>query len=143
MIRNRVLATFGAILSIACPGFYGQQSSQTEQPESLVVVSGASDIVRSQTGLWNSDGCDELKYTASSPFPGNSALLTIASELRRQGWTEFRGESVPGPGIANKLGVWEHWKNVTGSRTYQRTGQWQNPAGDHVTYRLVFLACYE
>jgi hypothetical protein len=138
MTRNRIFAALGAILSIACPSLSGQQSSRTEQPESLIVVSGASEVERRQTGLWNNDGCDELKYTVSSPFPGNSALNPIADELRRQGWIELTGKPDPSTPSSGKLGVWEHFRNAGAGKTYQQTYMWKTSAGDHVTYQIWY-----
>jgi hypothetical protein len=44
----------------------------------------------------------------------------------------------PDPGMTKRSGTWEHFKSINGNRTYVRTQQWHNPAGDLVSYTFWY-----
>ncbi len=83
--------------------------------------------------------CRFLSYRILAPYPTNSVIEGIATQLEQQRWTRlhfdmFNQADVP---IPEK---WKHWTNVNGGSFYTKEEQWQSPEGAVIYYKFRYVS---
>ncbi len=121
------------LLVSACGAKGGSSKVRDVLPNGIVVVKDARNV-ESGRPKWSPSHL-LVKYLVRAPYPATGVLADIRARLQAGGWKPMAMDWVdPRRPSSHKVGWRSH--GVPNKQVFNWTGQWSNPAGDVVQYRL-------